>query len=109
MSPEKLFERRWVLDLLGRAMEQLKREHAEAGKGAQFEVLQAFLSGAKDASYSYADAGAWLGLSECAVRQAARRMRSRFNELLRTEVAQTVANAAEFKEEMNHLRAVLRG
>jgi len=108
-SPEKLFERRWAVSLLERVMERLRKEHAETGKAAQFEVLEVFMSGAKDAVGSYASAAAQLGVSELAARKAASRMRSRFGELLRMEVAQTLTNPAELEEEMNYLRTVLSG
>ncbi len=107
MSPEKLFERRWALTLLDQAMEQLQREYANAGKNAQFEALQVFLSGAKESPASYAEIGAQLNLGENAARQAAYRMRGRFGELLRMQVAQTVAGPAELEAELTHLRTVL--
>ena len=109
MSPEKLFERRWALTLLDQVMEQLQREYAGAGKSAQFEALQVFLSGAKDAPASYAEVGAQINVGENAARQAAYRMRSRFGELLRMQVAQTVASPAELEAELSHLRKVLSG
>jgi RNA polymerase sigma factor (sigma-70 family) len=107
MSPEKLYERRWALALLDQALDQLQCEYVKAGKGAQFDVLQVFLSGAKEAPGSYADVCAQLKLSENAVRQAAYRMRCRFRELLQTVVAQTVASPAELESELSHLRTVL--
>ena len=109
MSPEKLFERRWALTLLDQAMEQLKREYTNAGKSAQFEALQVFLSGAKDSPNSYAEVGAQLNVGENAARQAAYRMRGRFGELLRMQVAQTVASPAELDAELGHVRKVLSG
>jgi len=107
MSPDKLMDRRWALTVLEMSIKQLEREYAEAGKAAQFAALQANLSGAKEAPCSFAEIGAQLGLSEGAARQAAFRMRSRFGELLRQSVAQTVASPRDLETEMNHLRAVL--
>jgi RNA polymerase sigma factor (sigma-70 family) len=107
MSPERLFERRWALTLLDQTLEQLKREYIEADKGLQFDALQLFLSGAKDADSSYAEVAVRLNLSDNAVRQAAYRMRCRFAELFRMHVAQTVAGPQELEAELAQLRAVL--
>jgi RNA polymerase sigma-70 factor (ECF subfamily) len=108
-SPDKLFERRWALTVLEQSMQRLKAEYGEAGKSDLFEALQVFLSGAKEATHSYAEVGARLGMSESATRQAAYRMRCRFGDLLKMEVAQTVASPAELEVEINHLYAILSG
>jgi RNA polymerase sigma-70 factor (ECF subfamily) len=107
MSPDKLLDRRWAMTLLESSFDQLKQEHAASGKGAQFEALQVFLSGAKEAPCSFAEIGARLGMTEVAARQAASRMRARFGELLRQTVAQTVAGPEDLEAELSHLRAVL--
>jgi len=107
MSPDKLFDQRWALALLERSLQQLKQEFVQAGKADQFEALEVFLSGAKEAPCSYAELGVRLDLSEGAARQAAFRMRARFGELLRTGMAQTVTSPQELEAEMNHLRNAL--
>jgi DNA-directed RNA polymerase specialized sigma24 family protein len=107
MSPDKLFDQRWAWTLLEQAHEQLKQDYVAGGRTAQFEALEAFLSGATEAPDSYAEAGARCGLTEGAARQAAFRMRCRFGELLRMGVAQTVANPQDLEAELSHFRAVL--
>jgi RNA polymerase sigma factor (sigma-70 family) len=109
MSPEKLFERRWALTLLEQTLEQLKAEHARAGKTVQFDALEVFLSGSKEPANSYGEIGAQIGMTEGAARQAAFRMRGRFGELLRARLSAEVASPAELEAEMMHLRAVLSG
>jgi RNA polymerase sigma-70 factor (ECF subfamily) len=109
MSPDKLLDRRWALTVLDLSLQQLKQEYAEAGKAAQFDALHGNLSGADEAPRSFAEIGAQLGLSEDAARQAAHRMRTRFGDLLRQCVAQTVASPQDLEAEMKHLRAVLSG
>jgi RNA polymerase sigma-70 factor (ECF subfamily) len=109
MSPDKVLDRRWAFTVLEMSFKQLQREYAEAGKAAQFDLLQANLSGAKEAPLSFAEIGAQLGMTESAARQAAFRMRSRFGDLLRQSVAQTVASPQDLEAEMSHLRAVLSG
>jgi RNA polymerase sigma-70 factor (ECF subfamily) len=107
MSPDKLLDRRWALTVLELSFALLKQEYADAGKLAQFEALHESLSGATEAPCSFAEIGARLGMTEGATRQAAFRMRSRFGELLRQNVAQTVASPQDLAAELGHLRAVL--
>ena len=109
MSPDKLLDRRWAMTVLDMSLQQLKREYAEAGKAALFDALHGNLSGANEAPRSFAEIGTLLGMSEDAARQAAFRMRSRFGDVLRQCVAQTVASPKDLEAEMNHLRAVLSG
>jgi RNA polymerase sigma-70 factor (ECF subfamily) len=109
MSPDKLLDRRWALTVLDMSLQQLKKEYNEAGKAAQFDALHRNLSGGNDAPRSFAEIGALLGMSEDAARQAAFRMRTRFGDVLRQCVAQTVASPQELEAELKHLRAVLSG
>lgn len=109
MTPEKLFERRWAMTLLDQAMEELKREYIDSGRGRQFEALHPFITGASDSSTSYAEIAASLNLNENAARQAAFRMRTRFGDLLRARVALTVASPQELEAELIHFRLALRG
>ena len=105
-SPDKVFERNWALTLLEHVLERLRAEQAAAGKGAQFEQLQDCLMGSSDAP-RYAVLAGRIGLHEEAVRMAVSRLRRRYRELLRDEIAQTVSSAAEVEEEIRHLFAVL--
>jgi RNA polymerase sigma factor (sigma-70 family) len=109
MSPDKLLDRRWALTLLDLSLEQLKQEYVAAGKLAQFEALQDCLSGAKEAPSSFAEIGTRLGMSPASARQAASRMRCRFGDLLRRNVAKTVFHPSDVELELVHLRAALSG
>ena len=109
MSPARLMDRRWALTVLGLSFEKLQQEYVQSGKAVQFEALQVHLSGAKEAPCSFAEVGAQLGITEGTARQAAFRMRCRFGELLRENVAQTVASPRDLETELGHLRAVLSG
>ena len=108
-SPEKAFDHRWALTLLEQAIDQLKRDFVKAGKGSQFEALEDFLSGSRSATESYAEVARRLGITEAAARQAAYRMRARLGELVRWQVAQTVANPEEIEDEMGYLMTALSG
>lgn len=105
MSPEALFDRQWALTLLERAMLRLREEYAGSGRGEVYEALKGLLA-APAGSASCAEAAKAAGLSEGAARVAMHRMRRRFRECFREELAQTVA-PEEMEEELRHVRTVL--
>lgn len=101
-TPETHFERQWGLQVLDRVMDRLQRRHEERGRADQFRALQPCLGGSRQ-SVSYAEIGARLQLSEGAVKVAVHRLRQEFGQLLREEIAQTVADEAEIDEEIRQL------
>lgn len=101
-TPEALYERRWALGLLARVLERLENEHAG---DERFAVLQPCLTGS--AGRTYAELAAELHLSEAAVKTAVHRLRNRYRELLKAEVAGTVAVPSDVADELNALRACL--
>jgi DNA-directed RNA polymerase specialized sigma24 family protein len=105
-SPEKLFERRWALTLLDQVLARSEQEFREAGKLEVFRRLRGFLI-AGTGEDSYAQVAAELGMSREAVKKAVQRMRHRYYELFREEVAHTVADPAEVEEELRYLCAVV--
>jgi RNA polymerase sigma-70 factor (ECF subfamily) len=108
MDAEKLYERRWALTLLEQAGERLKEEYRMAGKAELYGRLQLFESGDKDTP-ACAEIAPALGLSESGLRSAVHRMRRRYRELVREEVAQTVNSPAEVDEEIRYLLRVVSG
>src|ERR1043166_5200815 len=107
-SPEKLFERRWALTLLQKALEKLRLECAGAGKSGQFDSLKPFLSGVT-ADGDYERPAAQLGVKVESIAVAVHRLRQRYRQLVEMEIAHTVATAAEARDEMRHLFAALSG
>lgn len=105
-TPEKLFEKRWAMALLDQVLHRLKAEYAAAGKETQFERLKLSLWGEKTES-PYAELSAQLGLTEGALKVAVYRMRRRYRDLLREEVARTVGSPAEVDEELRQLISVV--
>jgi RNA polymerase sigma-70 factor (ECF subfamily) len=103
LTPERLFERRWALTLLERVLTRLQEEACARGKGAQFEQLRVFLLGAGGQLPSQAEAAAALGMTEGAVKVAVHRWRGRYREMLREEIAQTVAAPDQIDEEVRQL------
>ncbi len=106
-TPDKVFERGWAAALLACVMGRLAAEQAHAGKRDLFERLRpALAEGAAEASY--AEIGAAFGMSEGAIKVAVHRLRHRFGELLREEIAETVADPVEVDEEIRYLLTALR-
>jgi RNA polymerase sigma factor (sigma-70 family) len=101
-SPDKAFDREWAVALLARVIERLRVECAAEGKARQFEHLKIFLTAGKGA-VPHADVARALGMDEGAVRVAAHRLRKRYRELLRDEIAHTLADPAQVDEEMRAL------
>jgi RNA polymerase sigma-70 factor (ECF subfamily) len=106
-TPETIFERRWCLLLLDRAMDRLRRDYEASGKLALFQGLKPYLVGAGGAP-SYRASAAKLGLSEGAVKVAVHRMRRKFAEALRAEIAETVAGESEIDGELQFLMATFQ-
>lgn len=106
LTPEKIFEKHWAMLMLDRALHTLRQEFAAAGKTRRFESLKACLTGNGPEEH-YRELGAGLGMSEAAVKSAVHRMRHRFGETLRAEVAQTVADPAEVEDELRYLFSVV--
>jgi RNA polymerase sigma-70 factor (ECF subfamily) len=105
-SPEKLFDRRWAVTLVNGVLARLREEYRAAGKADLWARLEPGLT-QEAAPGSYADWAAALNLTEGAVRVALHRLRRRYGELLREEIAQTVASPAEVDEEIRHLFAAI--
>lgn len=102
-----MYDQGWAAVLLDRAFKALRLEFEHAGKLDLFERLKGFVWGEKSA-LSYAEMAAQLGMTEGAVKVAVHRMRQRYGELLRAEVAQTVSTPAEVNEELRYLVSVIR-
>jgi len=108
LSPDQIFERRWAETVMERAVSRLREEYAAGGKAALFEQLKDIQPGEHGES-SYATIGVRLGLAEGAVKSAVHRLRRRHREILREEIAQTVARPEETDEEIRNLLTVLSG
>jgi len=107
LSPDKAFERQWALTVLDQVLAHLRVEFAAAGKDALFEALKPFLTGDGEAD-SQAEVGKLCGMREGSVKVTIHRLRRRYRELLREEIAQTVACPEEIDEEIRHLFAAFR-
>ena len=105
-SPDKAFERRWAMVVLDRVLDQLKTEFATAGQTPVFENLKSLLTGEGSES-SYAEIGRRLGMTEGNLKVTVHRLRRRYRELLRKEIALTVDDPKIIDEEIRELIAAL--
>lgn len=107
-TPESLYEKRWALTILETALARLGAELASAGKKQLFLELRGRLWGDPGAA-PYAELSIRLGMTEGALKVTTHRLRQRFRDLLRGEVAETVASTEEIDDELRHLISVVRG
>ena len=105
-TPEQIFERRWAVTLLDEVLEKLGGEYRAIGKGELFAALRLGLVSDRS-SLPYAELARTLHLSESGVRVAVHRLRQRYRELLRSEIANTVDSGEAVDAEMRHLFNVL--
>lgn len=105
-TPERLFERAWALLVLEKVRNRLCAEFEAAGKGPRFRLLEQSLPGGAR-GVPQVELGRALGLSESAVKSEVHRLRRRYAELVRIEIAHTVADSDEIDEELRHLIAAV--
>ena len=105
LDAERIYERRWALTLLEQALTRLRDENAAAGKAELFEQLRGFVAG--DSDVSCGEAAPQLGLTESAVKSTLHRLRQRYRELVREEIAHTVDDPAEIEPEIRYLIGVM--
>jgi RNA polymerase sigma factor (sigma-70 family) len=106
LTPERIFDRTWALTLLGRVFSQLRREYEDAGRAETFEALQVFLTDGTRAA-SHASTAQKLGITEGAVRVAVHRLRRRYGDILRREIAATLDDPAQIDDEIQGLFTAL--
>jgi RNA polymerase sigma-70 factor (ECF subfamily) len=106
LSPDRAFDRQWALTVLERVLAQLGDEFAQAGKQAHFAALKPWLTG-EEGDAPQAEIAQRLDINEGALRVAVYRLRKRFRELIRAEIAHTVVDTAEAREELGYLLSVM--
>jgi len=106
-TPESLFERQWALALLEQALARVESDYHAAGKQALFDALKPGLT--SGAGLAHAEIAAQLNVTEGAIKVAAHRLRQRYRDELRAEIAETVSNADEVEDELRCLMLALSG
>jgi RNA polymerase sigma-70 factor (ECF subfamily) len=105
-TAERAFDRRWAMTVMERGLQRLREEYAATGKERLFQTLKKFIS-AEAAPGEYGELAPGLALTKNAVGVAVHRLRQRYGELIRTEIANTVAQPLEVEEEMRYLLGLL--
>ena len=106
LTPERIFDRSWALTLLSRVFNQLRREYEDAGRAETFQVLQVYLTEGSRAC-SHALTARKLGMTEGAVRVAVHRLRRRYGDVLRREIAATLDDPSQIDDEIQGLFTAL--
>ena len=111
LTPEALYDRSWAMALLAKSLEELGKAEALAGRKLHFKVLEPFLNASAVAEGSYETAALALGMNQEAVRKAVSRLRRKFRDALREQIAATLHEPDEHQvdEELMALRDALRG
>ena len=107
LTADRIYERRWALTLLEQVLTRLETEYKSADNAKLFHHLKELLSD-EPGRRSQAEIGAELGMTENAVKQAFHRLRQRYRQLLRDEIAQTVAVPGDVEDELRHFISVLQ-
>ena len=101
-SADSVFERRWAITVLEKSLETVRLEYSDPSRRELFEALQPCLAGERT-ELSYSRIGTDLGMSEGAVKVAAHRLRRRYREVLRAEVASTLTREEDLEDEVRTL------
>jgi len=105
-TPDKAYDRAWALSLLAAVLDKLSEEQQHAGQAALFEVLKPCLAG-MGTEQPYDQIAARLGMTEGAIKTSVHRLRRRYRDLLRQEIAGTLEQDSEVEAEMRHLMQAL--
>lgn len=106
-TPEDVFERRWAMTVLDRAIERLRQDSIDSHSAGHFEELSRYLT-SKAPQTPYHEMAETLGMNEASLRVAVHRLRKKYGQCLRAEIADTVADPAEIDDEVRHLLMSLR-
>jgi RNA polymerase sigma-70 factor (ECF subfamily) len=102
LSPDRVFDQRWAMMILQRALENLRTEQIQAGRVEHFEELRNYLTDDPEEG-EYATIASRIGITTQALAVRVHRLRQRFRELVRAQVAQTVVSPLDLEQEMRHL------
>ena len=107
LTPDRSYERQWAHSVLENVRSKLRSEFVESGRTDVFDALHVYLSGERDEAPYHLVAEQML-MSVDAVKKTVERMRRRFGQLLREEIAQTVQDPSEIEDELRFLRGSLQ-
>ncbi len=102
VTPDRLYEQQWALNLLEHVLQDLQAQYEERGKGPLFQALRATIT-MDGSSATHAELGRQLSISESAVKVAVHRLRKRYRELIRAHIAETTASPDDVDKEIRYL------
>lgn len=108
LTPEKLFDRRWAETLLQRVLDRLQKAWEQRPAAISFAILKPYLLGSDD-DESFGEAAQRLGVTEASLKWAMHKLRQRYGEIFREEIAHTVSSPQEVEDEIRHLISVMAG
>jgi RNA polymerase sigma-70 factor (ECF subfamily) len=108
ITPEQAYDRRWAEALIARASARVRSAYDAEGQGRRFQALKVYLLDGHEPA-SYAEMAAQLGLTVPAVKSAIYKLRQRFGQAIRAEIAETVARPEDVEEELAHLLQAMGG
>jgi RNA polymerase sigma factor (sigma-70 family) len=108
LAPDRLFEKQWAWTLLDEVLSRLEREYRAEGRGELFAAIKETLMGRRE-SQPYAELARALGMNEGALKVAVHRLRKRYRELIRAEIANTLDYSEDIEAEMRYLFQALGG
>jgi RNA polymerase sigma-70 factor (ECF subfamily) len=106
LTPEEVFEGGWALTVLDQAITRLREQSEAFTDPNQFELLRPYLTSSEPQA-PYNQVAHALGMNEGAVRTAVHRLRKRFGQCLRAEIAEIVSDPADVDDEVRHLLEVV--
>lgn len=104
-TPQKAFDRNWALAVLNQVLQSLEQQYADSGKSELFDALKSHLVG--EASVPYSALAVNLGMKEGAIKVAMHRLRERYGQMLRLQIAKTIEDSADVDQELRYLFEVL--
>ena len=107
-TPENAFERRWAETLLQGVLDRLRAEWNEKDSIRHFDDLKPFLIDGNEAA-PFAEAALRFGVTEASLKWAVHKLRCRYREIFREQIAHTVARPEEIDDEIRHLFSVMAG
>jgi len=107
LTPDRSYERQWAHSMLANVKSKLREEYAVSERSEVFEALHVYLAGNREEA-PYQEVGEQLQMRVATVKKNVERMRRRFGEILREEIAQTVLHPSEIEDELRFLRAALQ-
>ena len=105
-TPQRIFDRNWALAVLSEALKQVEQQYVENDKSELFEQIKVFLGDSRQVPYK--TIAAELDTSVGAIKVAVHRLRERYGEQVRLQIAKTLESTADVDQELQALMDALK-